>query len=189
MCPPAHHRAEVGQDRVVQEAHRAARHEGTDEDHDEGDDADFHPMRGQEGLRGLPGHQVDEATEVPDQPDVEDAVADGEDRGDGEDLAESADIVAQERPELSGRGVQFGIGLIGIDEVFEEAEHGGRPGVGCSDGVTRCLSGDRHDGIGRLRRAEMRSRVPCWSPSLGAPCVAESRRIVTPLSAGRPCRG
>ena len=61
------------------------------------------------------------------QADVEDAVADGKDRCDGEHLAEGADVILQEGPEPGGGRVDLIIGLIGIDEIFEEAEHGEKP--------------------------------------------------------------
>ena len=111
----------------MEEAHGATRDQGPDHKDHERRDHDLGPVFLQEGLRGLVGHQVDEAAEVPDHANVQDRVADRKKGGDREDAFERADIVLQEGPEPGGRGVLFSIGLIGIDEVFEEAEHGGRP--------------------------------------------------------------
>ena len=139
MRPPAHHRAEVGHDGVVQEANRAARHQRPDEQHDEGDDGQFHPMRSKEAGGGLAGHLVDEPAQIPDHADIQHGIADREEPGKRKDAFEGADIVLQERPESAGRGVGFRIGLIRIDEVFEETEHVGEVRRRCSDGVKRCL--------------------------------------------------
>jgi hypothetical protein len=47
---------------------------------------------------------------------------------------ERTDVVLQERPQPGGRRVLFSIGLIGIDKVFEETEHGKNPKFGAAMG-------------------------------------------------------
>ena len=67
--------------------------------------------------------QVDQPTHVGNQPDLHDRHDDRHDRSDQEEPLEGLRIVPQERPQLSGRAVLFGIVRVGIDQVFKETKH------------------------------------------------------------------
>ena len=65
---PAHHRAKVGQDRIVQQRHIRAADDRADQHDGQGHQDNLCPMRRPNGSRGALAEQVNQMAQIPQQP-------------------------------------------------------------------------------------------------------------------------
>ena len=125
MGAVADHCAKVRQDGVVQQRDIADHNQRAQEQDAQRHGQNLKPVGGEERSGAGVGQLVHQPPDIPDQRHIGEGGQHRQGRGGGKDLAEGADILGQKRPQLARGRVRRGVGGVGVNQVFEKAEHRG----------------------------------------------------------------
>ncbi len=123
---PADQSAEIRHNRIVQKQHIKPLKRRAEQQHKERNKNQLSAV-GLPKQRRITAQQVHQTPHVVDQPDLNRRNDNRHESSQGKHLFKRLGVVPQKRPQLLRRFIVFGVGNVGVDEVFKETEHGKWP--------------------------------------------------------------